>query len=98
MWVELKLACKPILLCLAYRPPEYNSTFTNQWIQSIKQCLISAYPENKSIVFMGDINIDLVNDSTYEKRFKKNWFNVITNIDLQQYVAEYRPTRVTENS
>ena len=42
---------------------------------------------------MGDINIDLVNDRTYEKGFKKDWFNVITNIDLQQYV-----TRVTENS
>ena len=34
IWVELKLTCEPILLCIAYRPPKYNSTFTNQWIQS----------------------------------------------------------------
>ena len=96
IWVELKLTCKPILLCLAYRPPKYNSTFTNQWIQSIKQCLVSAYSENKPIVLMGDINVDLANDRTYEKGFKNDWLDVITNFDVQQYVTEY--TRVTENT
>ena len=96
IWVELKLTCKPILLCLAYRPPKYNSTFTNQWIQSIEQCLVSAYSENKPIVLMGDINIDLANDRTYEKGFKNDWLDVITNFDVQQYVTEY--TRVTENT
>ena len=96
IWVELKLTCKPILLCLAYRPPKYNSTFTNQWIQSIEQCLVSAYSENKPIVLMGDINVDLANDRTYEKGFKNDWLDVITNFDVQQYVTEY--TRVTENT
>ena len=96
IWVELKLTCKPILLCLAYRPPKYNSTFTNQWIQSIEQCLVSAYSENKPIVLMGNINVDLANDRTYEKGFKNDWLDVITNFDVQQYVTEY--TRVTENT
>ena len=64
IWVELKLTCKPIILCIAYRPPKYNSTFTNQWIKSIEQCLVSSYSENKLIVFMGDINVDLANDRT----------------------------------
>ena len=96
IWVELKLTCKPILLCLAYRPPKYNSTFTNQWIQSIEQCLVSAYSENKPIVLMGDINVDLANDRAYEKGFKNDWLDVITNFDVQQYVTEY--TRVTENT
>ena len=96
IWVELKLTCKPILLCLAYRPPKYNSTFTNQWLQSIEQCLVSAYSENKPIVLMGDINVDLANDRTYEKGFKNDWLDVITNFDVQQYVTEY--TRVTENT
>ena len=96
IWVELKLTCKPILLCLAYRPPKYNSTFTNQWIQSIEQCLVSAYSENKPIVLMGDINVDLANDRTYEKGFMNDWLDVITNFDVQQYVTEY--TRVTENT
>ena len=96
IWVELKLTCKPILLCLAYRPPKYNSTFTNQWIQSIEQYLVSAYSENKPIVLMGDINVDLANDRTYEKGFKNDWLDVITNFDVQQYVTEY--TRVTENT
>ena len=96
IWVELKLTCTPILLCLAYRPPKYNSTFTNQWIQSIEQCLVSAYSENKPIVLMGDINVDLANDRTYEKGFKNDWLDVITNFDVQQYVTEY--TRVTENT
>ena len=45
---------------------------------------------------MGDINVELANDRIYEKRFKNDWLDVITNFDLQQYVTEY--TGVTENS
>ena len=95
IWMELKLPYKPILLFIAYWPPKYNRTFTNQLIHSIDQCLISAYSENKPIVFMGDINVDLANDRTYEKGFKNDWFDMITNFDVQQYVTEF--TRVTEN-
>ena len=43
---------------------------------------------------MGDINVVLANDRTYEKGFKNDWLDMITNFDVQQY--EY--TRVNENS
>ena len=31
---------------------------------------------------MGDINVDLANDRTYEKGFKNDWSDVITNFDV----------------
>ena len=36
---------------------------------------------------MGDINVDLSNARSYEKGFKNDWLDVITNFDLQQYVV-----------
>ena len=62
----------------------------------MEDSLGSAYSENKPIIVMGDVNIDLFNDTRKESRLKKLWSDIVCNFELEQIVTE--PTRITAST
>lgn len=87
IWIEINLSNKPVLLAQIYKPP--NIPDTRGWFEVISDSLQLAYAENKSIVLMGDLNIDLLKPSP----LSNNWNEIYTSVDLEQVIDE--PTRIT---
>ena len=56
----------------------------------MEKSLYKLYSENKQIVLMGDINIDLLSDKSHT--LKTSWVNTTANIELMQIIKD--PTRI----
>jgi len=92
IWVELKLPNKSLLIAQVYRPPRPEQTFTRQWLNCLENSLQLAYSENKHIVVMGDVNIDLWKPHPLDTK----WLEICSTFGLVQTITE--PTRVTKFS
>ena len=79
---------KPFLLAYTYRPP----SSTQGWTVEFEQVLENLYSENKEIILIGDLNINLLDTSTSVQ----NWLQIIDSVNLTQLVQD--PTRVTGTS
>ena len=75
---------KPFLLAYTYRPP----SSTQGWTVDFEQGLENLYSENKEIILIGDLNINLLDTSTSVQ----NWLQIIDSVNLTQLVKD--PTRV----
>ena len=82
IWVELKLSNKSLLVCQAYRPP--NATNLPNWLNYMGDSLQLAYSENKSMVLMGDLNIDLLKQSP----ISDSWADIYSSFELEQIIDE----------
>ncbi len=65
IWIELKQKnANGILICTAYRPPDYN---LNTWNYLFEAQVDKAYLEDKEMILMGDFNVDLLDPDNDEK-------------------------------
>ena len=76
------------LLAYTYRPP----SSTQGWTADFEQVLEKLYTENMEIILIGDININLLDNSSSVR----NWLQIIDSVNLIQLVET--PTRVTATS
>ena len=88
IWIELLFKSSAnILICMLYRPP--NAPI--DWLEYFHSALDKAYNENKEMLALGDINIDLLNhienkhttncsDKANHKAVKLN--NILTDLNL----------------
>ena len=87
-WRYKKNKQKPFLLCYVYRPP----SATSDWTDQVEQSLEKANSENKEILFLGDLNFNMLNKTGPVKA----WLQKTENLHMSQLVCS--PTRVTETS
>ena len=92
IWVELTLSNKSLLIAQVYRPPRPEQTFTLKWLDSIDNSLQLSYSENKHIVVMDDVNIDLWKPHPLVTK----WLEICSAFGLVQIITE--PTRVSKSS
>ena len=86
----LSLAGKNTLCCCAYRHPNTDV----QEFLNFTDNLLQKFTKEKSLFFMGDFNLNLLN---YETHFDTNDFiNSVISSSLLPYILH--PTRVTEHS
>ena len=89
LWLEVRNnKQKPFLLCYVYRPP----SATSDWTDQVEQSLEKANSENKEILFLGDLNFNMLNKTGPVKA----WLQKTENLNMSQLVCS--PTRVTETS
>lgn len=88
LWLELNFANKSFLLAQIYRPPRNDHT-SQLWLDYMEHTLQNVYAENKSLVIMGDFNIDLLKPSPLGKK----WGDIYDNLGVSQLIS--KPTRVT---
>ena len=88
VWVELRLSKKSFLVGNMYRPPNGVATI----LDKLEDMLERAASENKRVILMGDLNINLLVPSGLASRL------LLTTSDnnLRQLITE--PTRITEHS
>ena len=88
VWVELSLSKKLFLVGNMYRPPNGVATI----LDKLEDMLERAASENKRVILMGDLNINLLVPSGLASRL------LLTTSDnnLRQLINE--PTRITEHS
>jgi hypothetical protein len=84
MWLEAKLN-KPVLICILYRNP--SSTY--DWCDRFVEMMDKANTSNKSIIILGDFNIDML-------KSQLSWQSTINVVGLKQLIKQ--PTRVTPTS
>ena len=92
IWIEINNhKSKNLLCCCLYRYPSSDITNFNNHISSILQ---KVQKENKSLIIMGDFNINLVN---YDSHPETNDF---INLMVSHYLLPriLHPTRVTDHS
>ena len=92
IWIEINNhKSKNLLCCCLYRYPSSDITNFNNHISSILQ---KVQKENKSLIIMGDFNINLVN---YDSHPETNDF---INLMVSRYLLPHilHPTRVTDHS
>ena len=65
-----------------------------QWLFDMEESLYKMYSENKQIVLMGDINIDLLSDKSHT--LKTSWANTTANMELIQIIKD--PTRISKSA
>ena len=56
VWVELRVVSHPVLLCVVYRSPSSDAGVFN----CIANMLELANKENKEVILMGDLNVNLL--------------------------------------
>ena len=78
VWLEIPLKHKNILLAVTYRPPNEHTVSYNTWLNYIDEAISSAYVEDKSIIILGDFNIDLLGKHPHQE----SWLSVIDNYEL----------------
>ena len=90
VWLEITLKHKKILLAVTYRPPNEHTVSYNTWLNKImEEAISSAYVEDKSIIILGDFNIDLLGKQPHQEF----WLSFIDNYELSQLITNH--TRVT---
>ena len=90
LWLVINFNKQKIALGVIYRPPSSN---IETCLSELYSVLERAYLEADLVIFMGDININLLNvDSAGSKYFN----NLLGDFDLCQIIRN--PTRITENS
>ena len=92
LWLELYLPNRTLLIAQVYRPPRSEHIFTQNWLDRVENSLQLAYSENKNIILMGDVNIDLWKPHPLDTK----WLELCSNFGLVQIITE--PTRVTKTS
>ena len=85
IWVEVKHRNLSFLLCTVYRSPATAMSF---W-ENLNISLEKAYESNKNIIIVGDLNQDLLNDSSHLRNVMA--INTLTNVINKS-------TRVTNNT
>ena len=89
LWLEVRNnKQKPFLICYVYRPP----SATRDWTDQVEQSLEKGNYENKEILFLGDLNFNMLNKTGPVKA----WLQKMDNLHLSQLVSS--PTRVTDTS
>lgn len=89
LWLEVRNnKQKPILLCYVYRPP----SATIEWTETVEYSVEKANSETKEILFLGDVNFNLLCQTSSVK----SWIKKTENLNLTQLVQT--PTRVTDTS
>ncbi len=90
IWIELKPKHAPhLLVCTIYRPePDKLPT----WSEQFEQELDNAFIENKKIILMVDLNIDLLKPD----EVPEHWSDIVEAFSLTQLINE--TTRFTEKS
>ena len=89
VWLEITLKHNKILLAVTYRPPNEHTVSYHTWLNYMEEAIGSAYVEDKSIIILGDLNIDLLGKHPYQE----SWLSVIDNYELSQFITNH--TRVT---
>ena len=85
IWLEITLKHKKILLALTYRPPNEHTVSYNTWLNYMEEAISSAYVEDKSIIILGDIKIDLLGKQPHQE----SWLSVIDNYELSQLITNH---------
>ena len=89
LWVEIKHESqKEFLLGYTYRPPSSHQ----KWTTDFEVVLEQVYTENKEIILLGDLNLNLLESNSHVH----NWLQITESINLNQLV--HTPTRVSETS
>ena len=92
IWIEIhNHKSKNVLCCCLYRHPSSDTTNFNNHIRSILQ---KVQKENKSLLIIGDFNINLVNYDSHPET------NHLMNLMVSHYLLPHilHPTRVTDHS
>ena len=91
LWIEIiRQKCKPLLVASIYRPPDQNEA---AFIDSLQNGFANIDSERKSLILLGDFNIDQFGKNNSAKRLLRSF--AILN-DIKQIINE--PTRITEHS
>lgn len=95
LFVELE-STKPkgTIVGVIYRPNTYPKADIDVFIETLRDILNIINKENKNIILMGDINIDLLNFQTNDKT--NMYLNSLTSNGLLPVIT--RPTRLTTHS
>ena len=89
IWVEIRVnRKKTILVCSIYQPPVSSCRFMDDFSNMLE----IASTECKEILVMGDMNINLLSDSSASRRLQ----SLSEELSLTQLIAE--PTRVNKDS
>ena len=79
LWAGITIPnAKPLLTCIAYRPPCTNS----EWIDLFEEELSIARTTDLEIILMGDFNFD------FGLNLNKKWHNLIELFDLTQFISK----------
>ena len=85
LWVEIKHESQKVfLLGYTYRPPSSHQ----KWTTDFEVVLEQVYTENKEIILLGDLNLNLLESNSHVH----NWLQTTESINLNQLV--HTPTRV----
>ena len=85
VWVELRVVSHPVLLCVVYRSPSYDTGVFN----CIANMLELADKEKKEVILKGDLNVNLLGVGSLVSAL----LLIIEEFCLTQIISE--PTRVT---
>lgn len=88
LWLLVNISNEKIGLGVIYKPPNVHV----QYLSDVTDCLEQMYLETKSIVLMGDVNVNLLRQSADSRLFT----SIISDFSLKQVVS--KPTRITELS
>lgn len=89
LWLVIHINKIKVGLGMIYRPPNVSAIFLNELSDSIEQI----YLQTESVILMGDININLLNQNNAEC---KNFLSIISNFHMLQLID--KPTRITNTS
>ena len=78
-----------MLIAQIYRPPYDVNPFTQTWLDYMENSLEKGYAENKGIILMGDLNINVLKVCPLGRK----WSEVHHNFNLEQVID--KPTRIT---
>ena len=84
IWLELMLSNRSLLIAQVYRPPKLQLKFAPNWLDHIENSLQVAYTENKHIIVMGDVNINLWKSHPVDTK----WLDICSNFGLVQIITE----------
>ena len=88
VWVELRIVSHPMLLCVVYRSPSSNAGV----LDCIANMLELAHKENKEILLMGDLNVNLLGAGSLVSALSL----IVEEFCLTQMISE--PTCITPTS
>ena len=88
VWVELRIMSQPVLLCVVYRSPSSDTGIFTY----VANMLELAHKENKEIILMGDLNVNLLGTGSLVSALSL----IIEEFCLTQMIST--PTRVTSTS
>lgn len=89
LWLLINFNKQKLALGIVYRPPSSSVVLS---LSELGEILERVYLESDIIILMGDININLLNETPQSKMF----LDLLNNFELQQIVKD--PTRVTQNT